>query len=280
MVLKEIKDDRKLQIFIGSIIIIIIFIIIYGLYDWIVNSPTKIYLVSKTRNGNYIQTTDSYTGKIMKKNSYQEFQNKDLPLPKYGNGYTYSLWLNVNDWEYNYGKPKHIFSKGDRECISVNPGVWLYPKDNNLMIRIDSFDRINKNSKSMNPSLNQNLNTQDKCDLIKLPLQRWNHIVIVLNNKILDVYLNGKLARSCEYDGPPLFNTQPLHITDKGGFGGLLGELVYYNSPLDASKIYKLYSLGNKTYNLLNKINNIKPKIHISAGINNHNITLGNPIPN
>ena len=347
MDINQLKNNRNLQIIVTVIIILIITIIIYSLYRWITRTP-KVYLVSNIRNGNYIQTTDQYTGKITKTNPYQQIPNARLPLSKHGNGYTYSLWLNVNDWDYNYGKPKHILSKGDRGGVSVNPGIWLYPKDNNLMIRIDTFNRTNnksttesgltcqnwnsqypnshiytpenypnddlksnycrnpdnkssgdwcytkskdvkwescginsKNPPSMSPYQNdpEIIDTQNKCDLIKLELQRWNNIVIVLNNKTLDVYLNGKLARSCEYDGPPLFNDQPVHITDRGGFGGQLGEVVYYNRALNPSDVYNIYSYGKNTFQIFNKIQNLKPQVFISAGVNQNNISIGSPTP-
>ena len=343
MDLKQLKNEKLFQLVIGSILVIIILVILYKFYNSISKISNQVYLINKTRKGNYGKHIDPYTGQVTKINPYQHFSNSKLPIAKYGNGYSYSFWINVSDWEYNYGKPKHVFSKGDRAGVSVNPGVWLYPKDNNLMIRIDTFGRNNnknttqtglkcqdwasqyphnhsftpenypnddlesnycrnpdnkpsgdwcfttsknvpwescginnKNPPSMSPyGKNAKFDSKDQCDLIKLPLQRWNHIVLVLNNKTLDVYLNGKLARSCTYDGPPLFNTNPLHITDNGGFGGDIGELIYFNRSIGPSEVYKLYSLGQNTFNVLKKISKLKPNISGSIGIGNYNLGIG-----
>ena len=46
--------------------------------------------------------------------------------------------VQVNDWNYKYGEPKHIFHRGDREAFSMSPGLWLHPEQNTLMVRVDT----------------------------------------------------------------------------------------------------------------------------------------------
>lgn len=59
------------------------------------------------------------------------------------NEYSYNFQFYISDWEYNYGQPKLIFYRGTTSGTKImcNPGVWLYPKQTSLMIRVDSNDK-------------------------------------------------------------------------------------------------------------------------------------------
>ena len=67
----------------------------------------------------------------------------DLPKSPTYNEYTITVSFKINDWEYNYDKPKLIFYRGsklDDGSLIVNPGVWIYPKTANLMVRISDLN--------------------------------------------------------------------------------------------------------------------------------------------
>ena len=53
------------------------------------------------------------------------FSGNKLKQSKVGNEFSYSLWVNVKDWGYNFSQPKHIFHVGDKQGNSVCPGIWL-----------------------------------------------------------------------------------------------------------------------------------------------------------
>jgi hypothetical protein len=88
------------------------------------------------------------------------------------------------------------------------------------------------------------LDQNTPCDIIDLPLQRWNHICIVLWNKSLDVYLNGKLRRSCALSGIPKFNGEDIYLFQNGGFDGELINLRYFNHAKNAAQVYDIYKSG------------------------------------
>jgi hypothetical protein len=70
------------------------------------------------------------------KSGYQVYSSDKLSN---GDSYTYTFWIKINDMNFKYGQAKHIFHRGDKDAKSVNPGVWIYPNTNNLMIRIDTY---------------------------------------------------------------------------------------------------------------------------------------------
>jgi len=71
-----------------------------------------------------------------------KYTNKYIPLPSDGNDYSVSVWLYIDKWgSWRYGEWKHILHKGDKSYKKVQPGVWLHPTKNKIVVR---FDRDNK----------------------------------------------------------------------------------------------------------------------------------------
>jgi len=342
----KLKNNKVFAMISGSIGFLIIIIVIFCIYKFVQKKANEQpFFIKEKRRADFIIVKNK-DGSNQRIDSYQRIPASVIKSSAYGHDYTYSIWINIDDWDYNYNKPKHIFSKGDRENNSVNPGVWLYPKDNNIMIQLDTYGRYNNKDKtisgrncqywssqfphkhdylpsnypnaelkdnycrnpdnkqegawcltndtnvvwegcgiqdykkppSMDPILKKDdFNTRNQCDIKDIPVQRWVHITISLHNKTLDVYVNGKLTRSCTYENVPKLNDGDLHITDNGGFKGDIGEFRYFNRALDPSEIYSLYSSGYKTFSLYDKFNKIKPKVKLdfkfSASVNDHSIS-------
>lgn len=173
---------------------------------------------------------------------------------KIGTEFSYSFWINVKDWGHNFNKPKHIFHIGDPDAKSVCPGVWLYPKNNNIMVRVDTHG--NKNN--MNPSKDKNLIKKElPCDIDNIPVQRWVHVAIVLMNRTLDVYINGKLTRSCLLENVPKFNDGNMFINQNGGYDGLISDLMYSNQALSPNDIYLLYMSGKDAFVLYHHLDKV-----------------------
>lgn len=267
---------------------------------------------------------------------------------KYGMEYSYSFWINIDNWNYNFGSVKHIMHKGGDEIDSCNPGIFLHPTKNQLIVRVDTTETASsyklykdksfiqdvnvikssvdvreqdckkecnsdetcnsftldnlanqctffKNEivadteqvfkkqeamntyskqKSMNPKYygEHELNSLMPCDIVDLPLQRWNHIAVVLWNRNLDVYLNGKLARSCALKSVPQINNGSLFLFKDGGFSGDLANLRYYNRAINTDEVYSIYKKGPETVNMVRKLlPNISFKLSAEAGAEEDN---------
>jgi hypothetical protein len=278
----------------------------------------------------------------------QHFPATSLPASNIGSEYTYSFWIYVNGWDYHYDHPKHILSRGDNPAkhditqpFKCNPGIWLYPKTSNLMIRFDTYNRednfsykpnekmtgspikgdtsnyedstlqgckqkclanqtcqgfmVDKQTNqcvlrdssistkqggqgydsyvrtpSMDPTIlnSDHISPNEICDLVELPIQRWVHIGVVLWNRTTDIYLNGKLVRSCILKGiPKIPNKENLYVASDGGFDGSMAQLRYFNRALNATEMYKLYSKGPLHWSLLKSFEDIFPKVHVAAKV-------------
>ncbi|NBV77156.1 hypothetical protein EBR66_03275 [bacterium] len=96
---------------------------------------------------------------------------------------------------------------------------------------------------AMNDSL---LTSPPTCDLPEVDLQRWTLITVVLNGRTIDVYLDGKLRRSCMASS--YFRVDPTgvraNITDFGGFDGYTGYTAVANYAMNPDEIYRAYLSG------------------------------------
>lgn len=197
----------------GVILIVIIVVIILLIINARKNSlKTKTTIINKPINAYNL------------KNNEFEVENS-----KEGLEFTYSVWIYIQDWTKGW---KNIFVKGDKNAGPLTgsaraPGLWLYPNTNALHARINTFASPNEG-----------------CDIKNIPLQKWVHIVYVLNNRTVDIYIDGKLERSCVLRGVPKLNSQPVYVAQNGGFFGKLSNLEYYTTALSPDRIASIYRSG------------------------------------
>ncbi len=131
-------DSRLL---VTTIFVILLVALLYLVYNFIV-----------TRRKNRPVLIDGVKDATLPLEISREF----ISEPRVGNEYSYLFWIKVDDWGHNFSKPKHIIHVGDKSGNSVSPGVWLYPKNNNLMVRVDTHNRLSNVSKTMSGKTCQN----------------------------------------------------------------------------------------------------------------------------
>ncbi len=192
-------------------------------------------------------------------------QNKDILRSKVGMEFSFSFWINIEDLNYKYNIPKHIFHIGDKDAKQVCPSVWIYPRTNNLMIRMNT---IKNSANNMNPIDNKKLISKiQPCDIENIPIQRWCHVGITLSNKTIDIFINGKLSRSCTLKDVPAFNNGDLYINSFGGYKGLISDFLYCSEAISANDMYKLYIGGHNAFIIYNYFNFVVPKLKIKSNL-------------
>jgi hypothetical protein len=84
------------------------------------------------------------------------------------------------------------------------------------------------------------------CDLPAIDLQKWVCVAVAVNGRTVDVYIDGKLARSCVL--PALYKVDAggyaADLLDYGGFGGYVNSIQMYNYALNPNTVYNLYMGG------------------------------------
>ena len=63
-----------------------------------------------------------------------------IPSSSYSNEYAISFWMNIDDYNYNYGTEKTILSRG----TSGNPSIVLGDKNNDLIVRVKLQGPVSK----------------------------------------------------------------------------------------------------------------------------------------
>lgn len=202
-----------------------------------------LYLVISYMVGDVNKLTDVQNGKQMSKIEASALA-KNTTNPNSSN-FTYSIWFYVDDWNYLYGKPKVLFGrmgkksaggKGYMSGVNGNdpcPAVVFSPIENNLVISVGCYPGSGSGSGA---------SVVHNCTISNVPIQKWVNLLISVYGRTLDVYLDGKLVKTCIMPGIAKINQEaPIYITPQGGFSGWSSRLQYWpnaSNPQDAWDIY------------------------------------------
>lgn len=147
--------------------------------------------------------------------------------------YTFSIWVYVNSWATGYGQQKTIFERKDAKG-NVCPQVVLDPNINNVIVNTTVYD-AKGGAMPVHP-----------CTLENVPIQKWTNIIVTINNRALDLYLDGKLVRTCVLPGVPMVNPQtPVDLCPGGmGFSGYTSRFQYFSRTVNPREAYAIYREG------------------------------------
>ena len=183
----------------------------------------------------------------------------DIPPVYEGGEYSLTFWTYITAFKDQVGKTKHILELAPKATTGSPQStlvVGLGPFNNKLMVRVNTGA---VGAESLTPENVRNIfqptqvpsgqllnDTMPICDLPEVDLQRWVCFGVVLNGRTVDVYMDGKLARSCVL--PSFFKVDASNVRLKalqyGGFDGFISNLYVYPSALNPEQMYKIYMTG------------------------------------
>lgn len=201
-----------------------------------------------------------------------------VPAIYTGGDFTVSFWAYVDDWNYKASSYKSVLVIRPimHDATSQYPiVVALAPLQNSLLVRANSLPVTSSAAPSTatgpatptfgdaTPNINVEANwlallnqqtsmnmfqstVDTPCDLKEMPLQRWVCVTIVSSGRVLDVYMDGKLTRSCVLDNVLAIPRGPLELVvgQNGGFGGRVSSIQMWNMQLTPDVIYGIYQMG------------------------------------
>jgi hypothetical protein len=166
--------------------------------------------------------------------------------------FTWSVWLNISAVDASNGNYQHIFNKGNstydsKGIATINnaPGVYLSKK----------VDPNNTGITETTPYLHIVMDTVDGAasqtvDVDHIPLKKWFHLAIRMENKVMDVYINGVISARTTFTSVPKQNFNDIYICDsKLGFNGNLSNLQYFNHALNVFEVNNIVMWGPNTKN-------------------------------
>ena len=187
------------------------------------------------------------------------------------NNFAYSVWFYVNDWNYRYGEPKVIFgrmgslsSDGGGSISNINgldpcPVVVLGAIENNVSVAVGCYPGLDTV-----PTSTSGKSVVHTCNIPNVPIQKWVNLVLSVYGRTLDLYIDGKLVRTCVMPGIAMINTNSdLYVTPKGGFNGWTSKLKYWPNALNPQEVWNNYTKGYGSSTLGNLFGNYKVNVSI-----------------
>ena len=163
-------------------------------------------------------------------------------------GYGMQWWMYVKDWNYGYGKKKSVVKRPDPTNSAVtNPHISLHPTDNTLQISVSVFPATEGGASKASPAPAGHSGSTDDvfvCEVPNIPLQTWFSVSVTVFGRNLDVYIDGKLVKSCFLTGVPKPAVGDIQLTPEGGFSGRICNFYHYPRMLTPSDAMTFWSSG------------------------------------
>lgn len=204
-----------------------------------------LYLFSPSRNPYLVKgVLQGNSGIIISQNpldsnSVYLYKSNDQPG---GLEFTWSYWVNINSLlSSNY---ERIFIKGqDTNTNNSSYGAGTHNTDYQLpgvYLHLDS----NQPSMLIHMCPIGTGNAISDISVNNIPMNKWFHTAIRMQNTVVDVYINGTIANRTVLPTIPTQNTYPVIIGGNGGFSGQISNLIYYSHALTTFEINNLILAG------------------------------------
>jgi hypothetical protein len=170
--------------------------------------------------------------------------------------FAYSVWFYINNWNYRYGESKVIFGRmgamsGDGEGsvpgisgLDPCPAVVLGAVENNISISLGCYPGADQP-----PTTSGGNTVVHTCSVANVPIQKWVNLVVSVYGRSMDVYIDGKLVRTCLLPGvASVNNNAKIFVTPLGGFEGWTSKLQYYPNSLNPQEVWNIYTRGYSSW--------------------------------
>lgn len=168
-----------------------------------------------------------------------------------GMEFTWSMWLKLDSLPKPTPKVSCVFIKGTDEYdlngmsnVNNGPGVYLDSSGSSndasgarLIYKMDVVSPVDPTS---NPH-----QIPVEATIPNLPIGKWFHVAIRLQNKSLDCYVNGVITTRVSFgDLVPKQNYDPIIYAGNQGFGGAISNLRYYSYALSVFELNSIVYYG------------------------------------
>jgi hypothetical protein len=270
---------------IGGVIFLVVVIGLYYLYKFLYSSAgyqASVDLLGNTVAMNKVARDSASSKDVVGKTEITGILN--------GGEYSTSFWVYVADTKGFSTTPgnnilAHLMEiSTDRFSTSSKKNTLLFvglnPVNASLIVRQSTSEPSEQINNSLTTrgegtgypltSLITNYSTatfgaDDRCDITGgIEYQRWVLVTVVGNGRTLDVYIDGKLARSCVYKasfdtGSSSGKATAYFGLDNGGnLKGYFSNAKFYNYALTPDAVWALYQAGPEGYvNILDFFKNL-----------------------
>jgi hypothetical protein len=174
--------------------------------------------------------------------------------------FTWNVWFFINSEITNnlfsgtvapvnttYGY--RIFSKGpsgnvrlntktgdlNKDSLNICPGAYLKKYGNDIQLNIVMNTFVDNTSSS---------NFFESIQIDNIPTQKWVCCTIRVQQKAVDIYINGMLKNRKNLQNLPRQNYYDTYIGDLNGFKGYVASLRYYSYAINYDEVQSLFASG------------------------------------
>ena len=162
-----------------------------------------------------------------------------------GSDWGIQYWMYISDWNYKFGTDKDVVKRVDPTNPSIAaPQIFLSAAENTLNVRVSIFPADGR-AAAATPGAGS---TGDSftCSVENVPLQSWFAVSVTCFQRNLDIYINGRLVKSCVLPGVPRPAVGDIIIGDNRGFSGSVCNLNWYNNMLSPDDAKTFHGKGTQ----------------------------------
>jgi hypothetical protein len=219
-------------------IVITIFIIVLLVITWkyVLSDPFTLQSIQNGQTASTIAATSLATN------------GTSVP----SSNFAYSMWFYINDWNYRYGEPKVIFGRmGSKSASSSGsvpgisgldpcPAVTLGAVENNVTVSLGCYPGINQE-----PTTPGGTTVLHTCSVTNIPIQKWVNLIVSVYGRSMDIYIDGKLVKTCLLPGVAAVNNNAnVYVTPNGGFDGWTSRFQYFPDSMNPQEAWNIYTKG------------------------------------
>lgn len=231
-----------------------------------------IYIVYKIRNKNLqsVVLLETPLKLFDMEETPVKFSSDKIAPTSNGQEYTYSFWLYLVDYDIVSDQHRLIFVRNpDADVEAANPVVFMDGRTNRLYVsaRTNKSQNVDDLSELVPEKSAQNNYLTAVVEYI--PLQRWVHISIVMQDNLMTVFKDGDmytvknvhdLWNSNEDDERPFFRSTRGHVFVGNMSGnntptyGFISRLMFHNYALMEKDVQEVYGQGPTSKGILSRM--------------------------
>ena len=218
------------------VIMILIIVLLVIIWKYVLSDP---FTLQSIQNG---QTASTISASSLATNG------TNVP----SSNFAYSIWFYINDWNYRYGEPKVVFGRmGSKSSTSTGaisgvsgmdpcPAVILGAIENNVAVTLSCYPGSNQE-----PTTPGGTTVLHTCSVTNIPIQKWVNLTLSVYGRSMDLYIDGKLVRTCLLPGVAnVNNNSNVYVTPAGGFDGWTSKFQYFPNSLNPQEVFNIYTQG------------------------------------
>ena len=191
--------------------------------------------------------------------------------------FTYSIWMYIDDWNYRYGEEKVVFGRmvSGSTPLQPCPSVILGALENNVVVSLTVFPGLDSlptatatTTTTATTTATTTSNTMiHRCAVANIPIQKWVNLLVSVYGRSMDIYIDGKLVRTCVLPGVAKIDSNaPVYITPNGGFSGWTSTFQYFPNATDPQTAWNIYDAGYGSSMLSNLFGKYTVKVSLMEG--------------